>query len=63
VVVLDLAVLALLGNTLPMLPRHFSAIYSVAATMTLAGGATFFLHSLTFLFERRPDAAKPAPNN
>ena len=56
-VVLDLAVLALLGNTLPMLPRHFSAIYSVAATMTLAGGATFFLHSLTFLFER------PAPKN
>jgi hypothetical protein len=63
VVVLDLTVLALLGSTLPMLPRHVSAIYSVVATMILAGGATFFLHSLTFLFERRPDAAKPAPKN
>lgn len=60
VVVLDLTVLALLGNALPLLPRYVSAIYSVATTVILGGGATFFLHSLIFLFERRPDATEPA---
>ena len=59
VVVLDLTAILLLGNALLSLPAHAAGIYSVATTVILAGGASFFPHSLTFLFERRPDTDPP----
>jgi hypothetical protein len=59
VIVLDIAALALAANVIFPLSAQTVGIYSAAATVALIGGATFFLFSLIFLFERPLETMQP----
>ena len=61
IVVLDIDVLALAANAIFPLPALAVGIYSTAATVVLISGATLFLFSLIFLFERPLETVHPGP--
>src|SRR5215213_10600140 len=63
VAVLDFAALALAGNAIWPSSRYAAGIYSAAVTIMLAGGASFFLFSLIFLFAKPVESSTPAPKD